>query len=37
MEEVANQVEKLGIKKLGFEQDHMTFAQYKEFESAFES
>ena len=36
-EEIANQVEKLGIKKLGFEQDYVTFAQYKEFESAFET
>lgn len=33
-EEVANQVKKLGITKLGFEQDHLTFAEYKIYEEA---
>lgn len=32
IEEVANQVRQLGIRKLGFEQDHLTYAQYQLFE-----
>ncbi|RFU65664.1 M24 family metallopeptidase [Peribacillus glennii] len=35
-EEVANQAKAMGIKKLGFEQDHMTFSLYKVYEAAFE-
>ncbi|MFE8702511.1 M24 family metallopeptidase [Cytobacillus sp. FJAT-54145] len=31
-EEVAVQVQKLGIKKLGFEQDHLTFSAFKAYE-----
>ncbi|WP_445490501.1 M24 family metallopeptidase [Niallia sp. 03133] len=31
--EVAEQAEKMGIKKLAFEQDHMTFTDYKIYES----
>ncbi|MFT8323645.1 MAG: Xaa-Pro peptidase family protein [Bacillus sp. (in: firmicutes)] len=31
--EVAEQAEKLGIKKLAFEQDHMTFTDYKIYEN----
>lgn len=30
--EVANQAKKMGIKQLGFEQDHMTFATFKAYE-----
>lgn len=33
-EEVAALIASLGIKKLGFEQDHMTFASYKVYEAA---
>lgn len=33
-EELAEQVKKLGIKKLGFEQDHLTFSAYKSYEKA---
>jgi Xaa-Pro aminopeptidase len=33
-DEVARQVENLGIKKLGFEQDYVTFSEYKSFEEA---
>ncbi|MBU8879346.1 Xaa-Pro peptidase family protein [Bacillus sp. FJAT-29790] len=33
-EEVAVQAKKLGIKKLGFEQDHLTFSAYKAYEKA---
>ena len=33
-EEVARQHKNIGIKKLGFEQDHMTFSTYKAYESA---
>jgi len=36
-EEIAKQVAALGINKLGFEQDYVTFATYKEYESAFEA
>ncbi|MGM7681525.1 M24 family metallopeptidase [Cytobacillus sp. Hm23] len=32
MEEVAKQAELMGIKKLGFEQDNMTFSTYKSYE-----
>ncbi|WNS74192.1 Xaa-Pro peptidase family protein [Bacillus sp. DTU_2020_1000418_1_SI_GHA_SEK_038] len=32
--EVAQQAKKLGIKKLGFEQDHLTFSAYKAYEQA---
>ncbi|PLR99905.1 M24 family metallopeptidase [Bacillus sp. T33-2] len=31
-EEIAEQVKKLGIQKLGFEEDHMTFSSYKTYE-----
>jgi Xaa-Pro aminopeptidase len=34
VEEIAEQAKKLGIKKLGFEQDHVTFATYKSYEKA---
>lgn len=34
--EVAEQAKKLGIKKLGFEQDHLTFSAYKAYEKAVE-
>lgn len=33
-EEVAQQVERLGIKRLGFEQDHVVFGMYKQYEQA---
>lgn len=33
-EEVAEQVKKLGIKKLGFEQDHVTYSSHKAFNEA---
>ena len=33
---VAEQVKQLGIKKLGFEQDHLTFSAYKAYEKAIE-
>jgi Xaa-Pro aminopeptidase len=36
VEEVAEQAKKLGIKKLGFEQDHLTFATYSNYEKAVE-
>jgi len=32
--EVAEQAKKLGIKKLGFEQEHLTFSAYKAYEKA---
>src|SRR6476659_10095387 len=32
-EEIGKLVDSLGIKKLGFEQDHVTFSSYKVFES----
>ncbi|WP_066293661.1 M24 family metallopeptidase [Bacillus sp. FJAT-29937] len=35
-DEVAEQAKKLGIKKLGFEQDHLTFSAYKSYEKAVE-
>lgn len=35
-EEVANQAKAMGITKLGFEQDHITFALYKVYEAAIE-
>jgi Xaa-Pro aminopeptidase len=34
IEEVATQVEALGIKKLGFEQDHLTYASFRSYEKA---
>ncbi|WP_442594824.1 Xaa-Pro dipeptidase [Neobacillus sp. D3-1R] len=34
IDEVATQAEKLGIKKLGFEQDHVSFASYRAYEKA---
>lgn len=34
-EEVANQAKAMGINKLGFEQDHITFALFKVYEAAF--
>ncbi|TDL34615.1 aminopeptidase P family protein [Jeotgalibacillus sp. S-D1] len=33
-EEVAAQVERLGIKRLGFEQDHVVFGMFKQYEQA---
>ncbi|MBY0122427.1 Xaa-Pro peptidase family protein [Bacillus sp. S/N-304-OC-R1] len=33
-DEVAEQVKNLGIKKLGFEQDHLTFSDFKAYEKA---
>lgn len=36
-DEIANQAKKLGIKKLGFEQDHLTFSAFKAYEKAVES
>ena len=33
-EEIGKLVDSLGIKKLGFEQDHVTFSTYKLFETA---
>ncbi|MEQ2526142.1 aminopeptidase P family protein [Robertmurraya yapensis] len=33
-EEVAEQVKAMGIKKLGFEQDHVTFSSFKSYEDA---
>ncbi|HEY4551901.1 MAG TPA: Xaa-Pro peptidase family protein [Bacillaceae bacterium] len=35
--EVAEQAKKLGIKKLGFEQDHLSYSSYKMYEEAVES
>jgi Xaa-Pro aminopeptidase len=37
VEEVATQAKKLGIKKLGFEQDHLTFSAYSTYERAVEA
>ncbi|MGG4041459.1 M24 family metallopeptidase [Bacillus smithii] len=34
-EEVAKQAEKLGIQKLGFEKDHLTFSNYQDYQKAF--
>ncbi|MBS4194630.1 M24 family metallopeptidase [Lederbergia citri] len=36
-QEVAEKVKELGIKKLGFEQDHMPFSTWKEYEKALEA
>lgn len=36
IDEVASQAKAMGIKKLGFEQDHVTFGTYKVYEAAFE-
>jgi Xaa-Pro aminopeptidase len=36
VEEASNQAKLMGIKRLGFEQDHLTFAVYKAYESAVE-
>jgi Xaa-Pro aminopeptidase len=36
IEEVATQAKKLGINKLGFEQDHVSFASYRSYETAVE-
>ncbi|WP_419881334.1 M24 family metallopeptidase [Peribacillus sp. B-H-3] len=35
-EEVAKQAKDMGIKKLGFEQDHLTFSSFKSYENAFD-
>ncbi|HJV32145.1 MAG TPA: aminopeptidase P family protein [Bacillales bacterium] len=35
--EVAEQVKKLGIKKLGFEEDYLTFSSFKSYENAIEA
>ncbi|WP_075982273.1 M24 family metallopeptidase [Bacillus massilinigeriensis] len=32
LEEIASQVKNLGIKRLGFEQDYVTFSEYKSYE-----
>lgn len=37
IEEVANQVEKLGIKRLGFEQDSLTFQLFSSYKEALKS
>ena len=34
MEEVGKQVKEMKIGKLGFEQEHLTFATYKAYEAA---
>jgi Xaa-Pro aminopeptidase len=34
-EEVAKQAEKLGIQKLGFEKDHLTYSNYQDYQKAF--
>ena len=34
-EEIANKIAELGIKKLGFEQDYVTFSTYKQFKSSY--
>nr|WP_246421514.1 Xaa-Pro peptidase family protein [Texcoconibacillus texcoconensis] len=31
VDEVANQIEQLGLKKVGFEKDHLTYAQYETY------
>ncbi|MBS4199638.1 aminopeptidase P family protein [Bacillus sp. FJAT-49732] len=36
-QEVAEKVKELGIKKLGFEQDHMPFSAWKQYEEAIEA
>jgi Xaa-Pro aminopeptidase len=36
VDEVANQAKLLGVKKLGFEQDHLTFSSFKAYEKAVE-
>ncbi len=36
-EEIANKIKELGITKLGFEQDYVTFSTYKEYETAFKT
>ncbi|PLR76470.1 Xaa-Pro dipeptidase [Bacillus sp. V3-13] len=36
-DEVANQAKKIGIKRLGFEQDHLTFSGYTAYEKAVEA
>lgn len=36
-DEVAEQAKKLGINKLGFEQDHLTFSSYKAYEKVVEA
>ncbi|OIK13795.1 Xaa-Pro peptidase family protein [Bacillus sp. MUM 13] len=35
-EEVAKQAKDMGIKKLGFEQEHLTFSSFKSYENAFD-
>ena len=37
IQEVADQAKQLGIKKLGFEQDHMAYSTWKQHEEAIES
>jgi Xaa-Pro aminopeptidase len=34
-EEVAKQAEKLGIQKLGFEKDHLTYSNYQDYQKVF--
>lgn len=36
-EEIANKIVELGIKKLGFEQDYVTFSTYEQFKSSFKT
>lgn len=36
-EEVAKQVQQLGIRKLGFEEDHVTFSTFKSYDKAVEA
>lgn len=36
-DKTAEQLKELGIKRLGFEQDYVTFAEYKTYEKAFEA
>lgn len=36
VEEIANQLKQLNIKKLGFEKNHVSFAQYEEYQASFE-
>src|SRR5690625_677861 len=37
VDELASQIEKLHIKKLGFEQDHVTYSTFKLFEESFKT
>jgi Xaa-Pro aminopeptidase len=37
IDEIANQVEKLGIKRLGFEEEHVTFSTYNSYQTVIEA